>query len=108
MSRYLPPTRVQNEQIAQAIRKVNGLKTGAYVRVKLADGRIGTASKKRAEALVTEIGATIISETEFQDLAKGPKKEGPKTDLQGLTLDSKTIEGIGQIIEQRNEEPKSE
>lgn len=74
MSQYIPYGKVVKEQIAQAVRKSVGLKSGAYVRVKLGP-KIGTILKHRAE---TE-GFIIISEEEFQQRASGTFKK-PVTD----------------------------
>jgi hypothetical protein len=68
MSRYIPPMKVQKEQIAQAIRRSVGLKSGAYVRVKVGP-KVGTVLRTTAE----REGLQILSETEFQAILSPQK-----------------------------------
>lgn len=74
MSRYIPQSSVIKESVAQAVRRAEGLKNGAYVRVKIGP-KIGTTLRSKAEAQ----NWTIISEEEFQQRAAG-KFEEPATD----------------------------
>lgn len=89
VSKFIPYGKVVKEQIAQAVRKSVGLKSGVYVRVKLGL-KIGTMLAHRAQDEVLKSAARlagkiegpsfkIISEEEFQQRANGTFKE-PATD----------------------------
>lgn len=75
MSKYIPAARVQQEQIMQSVRLINGLKQGTYVRCRVGK-RVGTALKHKAE----KEGWTILTEAEFQDAIKSRTKEESKND----------------------------
>lgn len=74
MSKFIPPNKVQQEQVMQSLRLIRGLKTGDYVRCKVGS-RVGTTLRTKAERM----GWTILSEDEFQEALKPQSKE-PKND----------------------------
>lgn len=83
MSKFLPPHKVQAEQIAQLIRFSNGLKSGSYVRC-LIGGRPASALRHRVEAAM-EAGEDVklLTELEYQAALKPPAV--PATDPFAIT-----------------------
>ena len=72
MSKYLPYSALQKEQIAQSIRRVNGIKNGSYVRVQVGPRHTQLMSAKQAK----KAGLTPLTEAEFQALVNpGAKVE---------------------------------
>ncbi len=84
MSKFIPHSKVVREQVAQAVRRSEGLKAGHYVRVKVGP-KIGTVLKSRA----LKEGLSIIAEEEFQLRAAGKfQKPVPTTGtIEGTNLE---------------------
>jgi hypothetical protein len=81
MSKFLPYAKVQQEQLMQTIRIVEGLKMGTYTRFRDENGRVGTIKTDRLERASQQLGTklTAISQDEYEQILRAPKTEPTET-----------------------------